>query len=128
MGATKEENGLQWTSLIKEEREAKWADDNPAEKMRGDAAQDQRVLAAPRVEGKEESIVEMVQRLTIEIDKEMGTPIWNLEPSTQLTTPKKKKTREVQQVRQPENFLSQLETEKNDYTMPRTSMTLYKEG
>ena len=100
--ATKDESGMRGTSMITEARKAT--------KMKGENIGEQRVLESPRAVGNQELTVEMMQRLTNEIDKEMATP-WNAEPSTQLTTPKKKQTREVQQARQSANFLSQSETE-----------------
>ena len=80
IGATREESRPQGTFLIEKERDARWVDDSSAKMMKGDAAQDQRVLEAPRAKDDEESMGEMVQRLTNKIDKIMETPIWKLEP------------------------------------------------
>ena len=127
MRVTREENGLQGKSLIGEERESKWADDS-AEMMKGDAAQDQRALEAPRAGGNKESIVEMVQWLTNEIDKDMATLIWESEPSTQLTTPDKKQSRDVKQRQTPLDFLSAKNAEQINENMPQSIITSYKEG
>ena len=78
MGVTKGGNGLQGKSLIKDERQAKWAGNFCTEMLKGEAAQDQKVLEAPRLGDddptnkteEDETIEEMVRRMEREIDKE----------------------------------------------------------
>ena len=57
--------------MIEEEIEAKWVDDS-TKMAKGDTAQDQRVLEAPRAKGNKESIVEMIRQMDRQFDKTYG--------------------------------------------------------